>query len=86
MSYDKYRYAHSFGNLHQNTGGFSHLADTAWRRGHILPKHRLDGINDNNLRRGIANRLLNRIQIGFTQKQQFSRNRSDSACPQLNLF
>ena len=66
----KDRDIHPLRDLHEHPRRLPHLRDTAGSRGYILIVHRLDRINDDDLRLNPCDCLPDRLKARLTQDQK----------------
>ncbi|MNW03282.1 hypothetical protein D3C71_1991970 [compost metagenome] len=61
-----------FGNAHKTCRTLPDLCHTAGCTRHLRHKYGLNGVNDEELRLNLLNRLFNTFHIGFTQHVQLT--------------
>ena len=77
MADDKNRNTEPFCQPQQNTSRFAHLRHAARRCADRFIVHRLDGVNDDDLRLFLLDYLLNPIQVRLTEQLQRVRKIAD---------
>ncbi len=68
MANDESRHPFTFGEVHQTSGAFPHLADTTRRRFKCCGKNRLDGINHQESRLQFLDPFENPFEGGLCQQ------------------
>ena len=86
MTHDENRDSHALRNLHQHICRLSHLTHASRSRISTLTEHRLDRVNDHDLRLILTNTLPDRLEIRLTQEIKLSTDLPDSRCPHLDLL